>query len=284
MIDIFAVLVIIFVMFIIIETFVRYKYNKSDSTTTDTYKRREKKKHKRRNKYTKYEEEEEEEQEEHTHKNKNKNKHKNKREKDEYKNNHKSKRDEYIHKRREKDEYTHKNKRQEKEDKKHKKRDYVYLDIATQNEFMGKIIIELFTDVTPYTCENFKKLCSNKNIRHSYQGSKFHRSIPGFMIQGGELEGGPYSIYGEKFPDENFKLTHDHEGLLSMANSGPDTNSSQFFITLNKTDHLDGKHVVFGKVIKGFDIVKRIAEIRTDPQDKPTTDVIIKKCGIYQSD
>lgn len=166
---------------------------------------------------------------------------------------------------------------------KHKRRDYVYLDITTPNTYMGKIIVELFTDVTPYTCENFKILCSSKNIKQSYRGSKFHRSIPGFVIQGGKLEGGPYSIYGNSFPDENFTLKHDKPGLLSMANHGPDTNGSQFFITLDKADHLDGKHVVFGKVIKGFDIVEKIAEIRTDSQDKPTTDVMIKKCGLYQN-
>ena len=166
---------------------------------------------------------------------------------------------------------------------KHKRRDYVYLSIATPTEFLGKIIIELFTDIAPHTCENFKVLCSNKNIRQSYVGSKFHRSVPGFVMQGGKLEGGPYSIYGDSFPDENFELKHDQKGLLSMANHGPDTNCSQFFITLNKAEHLDGKHVVFGRVIRGFDIVERMARIRTDHQDKPTTDIIIKKCGLYQN-
>jgi cyclophilin family peptidyl-prolyl cis-trans isomerase len=164
------------------------------------------------------------------------------------------------------------------------KDDLVYLDMTTSSEFLGRIVIKLFSDITPHTCENFKVLCSNKNRNESYIGSPIHRVIKGFMIQGGDFTNGNgtggHSIYGEKFPDENFKLRHDRPGLLSMANSGPDTNGSQFFITVDETEHLDGKHVVFGEVVSGFEIVKHIEQIRTDSSDRPTTDVKIKKCGI----
>lgn len=171
--------------------------------------------------------------------------------------------------------------------KKNSKDDLVYLDMTTPNEFLGRIVIKLFSDIVPHTCENFKILCSNKNRRESYMGSPIHRVIRGFMIQGGDFTNGDgtggHSIYGNKFPDENFKLKHDRPGLLSMANSGPDTNGSQFFITLDEADHLDGKHVVFGEVVNGFEVVKSIERIRTDHRDRPTTDVKIKKCGILNS-
>ena len=168
------------------------------------------------------------------------------------------------------------------------KDDLVYLDMTTSSEFLGRIVIKLFSDITPHTCENFKVLCSNKNRKESYVGSPIHRVIKGFMLQGGDITNGNgtggHSIYGNKFPDENFKLCHDRPGLLSMANSGPDTNGSQFFITVDEAEHLDGKHVVFGEVVSGFEIVKHIEQIRTDSSDRPTTDVTIKKCGIINSE
>lgn len=164
--------------------------------------------------------------------------------------------------------------------------DCVFMDLTTPNEYLGKVVIKLFTDITPHTCENFKILCSTKNINKSYKNCPLHRVIKGSIVQGGDIINGngtgSYSIYGKQFPDENFKIKHSEAGLISMANSGPNTNGSQFFFTLDALPELDGKHVVFGKVVKGLDIIKRISKMRTNHQDRPTTDVIIKKCGLYQ--
>jgi cyclophilin family peptidyl-prolyl cis-trans isomerase len=144
----------------------------------------------------------------------------------------------------------------------------------------GQIIIELFSDVVPKTAKNFKLLCKDK----MYKGIPFHRVIKGFMIQGGDTTNkngtGGMSIYGSKFEDENFNISHDTPGLLSMANSGSNTNGSQFFIITKPTPHLNGKHVVFGRVIKGLDIVYNIENTKTDYDDKPINDVIIEDCGI----
>lgn len=115
------------------------------------------------------------------------------------------------------------------------------------------------------------------------QGSCFHRVIKGFMIQGGDISArngtGGESIYGLKFEDENFELKHERKGMLSMANSGPNTNGSQFFITTTRTPHLDGKHVVFGRVIKGMGVVRSVEHTTTGENDVPTLDVIIEDCG-----
>ena len=144
----------------------------------------------------------------------------------------------------------------------------------------GQIIIELFSDIVPKTAENFKVLCKDK----MYRGIPFHRVIKGFMIQGGDTTNkngtGGMSIYGSKFEDENFKISHNEPGLLSMANSGADTNGSQFFIITKPTPHLDGKHVVFAKVINGLDIIYKIEMTQTDGNDRPLNEVIIEDCGL----
>ena len=166
----------------------------------------------------------------------------------------------------------------------------VFFDITIGGEAKGRITMLLYADVTPKTAENFRALCTGEKGKAStgqalhYKGSPFHRVIQGFMIQGGDFtrqDGtGGESIYGEKFADENFSVKHTEEGQLSMANAGPGTNGSQFFITAGPTPHLDGKHVVFGKVIDGMDLVKTIETTATAAGDKPLEEVLIADCGV----
>ncbi|KAI9741604.1 MAG: Peptidyl-prolyl cis-trans isomerase-like 1 [Claussenomyces sp. TS43310] len=145
----------------------------------------------------------------------------------------------------------------------------------------GDITVALYADKTPKTCRNFATLADTGK----YDNVIFHRIIPGFMIQGGDPTGtgmGGSSIYGGKFEDEiDSSLTHSNKGTLSMANSGPGTNGSQFFITLGPTPHLNGKHTVFGQVVDGMDVVDQIASVQTGGQDRPLQDVKIVKAQSF---
>lgn len=167
----------------------------------------------------------------------------------------------------------------------------VFFSITIGGHRAGKIVIKLFHKTVPKTAANFKALCTGeKGVGRQgkplhFKGCSFHRVIKDFMLQGGDFTHnnglGGESIYGETFKDENFKYKHNKPGMLSMANAGPDTNGSQFFITTVETPHLDNKHVVFGKVIKGMKIVRRIENLKVNNDDKPLEKVIIADCGVY---
>eukprot|EP00216_Chloropicon_sp_CCMP2111_P003725 CAMPEP_0198234842 /NCGR_PEP_ID=MMETSP1446-20131203/726_1 /TAXON_ID=1461542 ORGANISM="Unidentified sp, Strain CCMP2111" /NCGR_SAMPLE_ID=MMETSP1446 /ASSEMBLY_ACC=CAM_ASM_001112 /LENGTH=203 /DNA_ID=CAMNT_0043915667 /DNA_START=21 /DNA_END=632 /DNA_ORIENTATION=- len=164
----------------------------------------------------------------------------------------------------------------------------VYFDVEIDGTYTGRIVMGLYGDVVPKTAENFRALCTGEKglgtqgHALSYTGTTFHRIIPSFMIQGGDFTHhngmGGESIYGKKFDDENFLLTHTGPGILSMANAGPNSNGSQFFITTVQTPWLDNKHVVFGKVIEGMDVVYKVEAIGSQ-SGKPTKQVKVTKSG-----
>ncbi|KAI6125139.1 cyclophilin-like domain-containing protein [Pisolithus croceorrhizus] len=171
----------------------------------------------------------------------------------------------------------------------------VFFDFAIGADLVGRVIFELFNDTVPKTAENFRALCTGEKGISAvsqcplyYKNSIIHRSIGDFMIQGGDFTKrngtGGESIYGGNFPDEDLSRPLDAEGLLCMANRGPDTNGSQFFITLRECPHLDGnlqgKHVVFGRVLKGYEeVVKKLAEVPVDEKYRPKLPIVILKCG-----
>ena len=162
-------------------------------------------------------------------------------------------------------------------------RSKVFFDLTIGGTDAGRITFELYDEIVPKTAENFRALCTGeKGGNLHYKGSGFHRIIPEFMCQGGDFTKhngtGGVSIYGAKFADENFKVKHTKSGLLSMANAGPNTNGSQFFITTVPCSWLDGKHTVFGEVTDGMDIVKKM-EANGTSNGSPKSKIIIKDCG-----
>ncbi|KDQ17265.1 hypothetical protein BOTBODRAFT_30083 [Botryobasidium botryosum FD-172 SS1] len=160
----------------------------------------------------------------------------------------------------------------------------VFFDVSIGRQNPERIVFKLYDDVAPKTTRNFRELCTGEQ-GYGYRGSIFHRIIPQFMLQGGDFTNrngtGGRSIYGLKFGDENFKIKHTKPGLLSMANAGPNTNGSQFFITTVPTPWLDGKHVVFGEVVEGMSVVRAI-EAQGSEDGKPKKPVEIVESGTIQ--
>ncbi|EYB84557.1 hypothetical protein Y032_0314g2231 [Ancylostoma ceylanicum] len=166
----------------------------------------------------------------------------------------------------------------------------VFMEMTAGGAPLGTIVMELFADVTPRTAENFRQFCTGEfrkdGVPVGYKNSQFHRVIKDFMIQGGDFVNGDgtgmMSIYGAKFRDENFELQHNGPGILSMANAGTDTNGCQFFITCAKTDFLDGKHVVFGRVLDGLLTVRKIENVQTGANNKPKIPILVAQSDPVQ--
>ena len=169
----------------------------------------------------------------------------------------------------------------------HEDNPVVFFDCTIGGHSAGRIVMELFAHVVPKTAENFRMFCTGElrrnNVPIGYKSATFHRIIKDFMVQGGDFlknDGtGCTSIYGDKFDDESFHFKHNQAGLLSMANSGPNTNGCQFFVTCNNCEWLDGKHVVFGRVIEGLLTVRKLENVATGALSKPKLPCIISDCG-----
>ncbi|XP_063934501.1 uncharacterized protein LOC135146266 [Zophobas morio] len=169
----------------------------------------------------------------------------------------------------------------------HKVTDRIYFDIESDGKYLGKVVIGLFGEVVPKTALNFKKIATDGINGVTYEGSKFHRVVERFLIQGGDIVynngTGTISIYGKFFDDENFVIKFNGPGIVGMANGGHNTNGCQFFITTMSTPWLDENHVAFGKVLNGQDIVHRIEHLKTDSNHVPLNNVLIIQSGLIET-
>merc|ERR1719382_175565 len=166
----------------------------------------------------------------------------------------------------------------------------VFLDVAVGAEPPARMVFGLYTDTVPKTAENFRQLCTGEHAGLTrrgkpfhYKGCLLHRMIPGLMVQGGDCENtngtGGESIYGRRFKDEAFVDKHTRRGLLAMANDGPNTNGSNFFVSFAAAEHLDKHHVIFGELVEGWEVLDTLEKIETNPESRPLKDCVITDCG-----